>query len=313
MIEGWLPWVAFNAFVLLMLALDLGLFHRHAHAVSFREAIAWTAFWIVLALLFAAAVSYWMNVDYAMQFLTGYLIEKSLSVDNIFVFALIFSYFNTPHQYQHRVLFWGIIGALLMRAFMIAVGATLIEQFHWIIYLFGSFLLLTGIRIAVKSEAGIHPEQNPLIRLFKKIMPVTSEYSDGRFFTMLNGKRYATPLFLALIMIESADIVFAVDSIPAIFAVANDPFIVYTSNVFAILGLRSLYFALADLIYRFHYLKFGLAVIMTFVGMKMLFMDIYRIPIGFSLAFIMGIIVVAIVASLRFGPDQQSSGALKDK
>lgn len=309
MIEGWLPWIVFNAFVLLMLALDLGLFHRHAHTVSFREAILWSTFWIVLALLFAAAVSYWMSLDSAMQFLTGYLIEKSLSIDNIFVFALIFTYFSTPPQYQHRVLFWGIIGALVMRACMIALGATLLEQFHWIIYIFGLFLVLTGIRIAAKSEVGIDPQRNLLVRLFKKMVPVTSEYSNGHFFIIKNGKRFATPLFLVLIMIESADIVFAVDSIPAIFAVADDPFIVYTSNVFAILGLRSLYFALADLIYRFHYLKFGLALIMTFVGIKMLFMDIYKIPIGFSLAFVVSIIVVSIVASIRYGADQKSFGA----
>ena len=313
MMEGWLPWIAFNAFVLLLLALDLGLLHRHAHVISCREAMGWSLFWVGLALLFAVVVNYWMSLESSLQFLTGYLIEKSLSVDNIFVFALIFSYFRVPPQYQHRVLFWGIIGALLLRALMIALGASLLEQFHWIIYLFGGFLLLTGIRIVAKSEIGIHPERNPLVNLFKRMVPVTSQYAEGRFFVKQNGKRHATPLFLVLIMVESADIVFAVDSIPAIFAVADDPFIVYTSNVFAILGLRSLYFALADLIYRFHYLKFGLAIIMTFVGINMLLMDIYKIPVGFSLAFIFGVIVVAIVASMRYGPDQQSSGALKEE
>jgi tellurite resistance protein TerC len=311
----WL-WVGFNLFVLAMLALDLGVFHRHAHEVSVREATIWSVVWISLALVFNGLIflfwnrfvpgSEYTNSEAGLAFLTGYLIEKSLSVDNIFVFVLIFTYFAVPPKYQHRVLFWGIIGALLMRGAMIGVGAALIKQFHWIIWIFGAFLIFTGIRMALQKNEELHPEDNPLIKLFRRLMPVTEQYEGDKFFVVRNGVRMATPLFLVLLMVEFTDLIFAVDSIPAIFAVTQDPFIVYTSNVFAILGLRSLYFVLAGVVHKFHYLKIGLSVVLTFVGVKMLLPDVsnavlgvtYRIPTEISLLVVAGILTVAIVASL---------------
>lgn len=294
----WL-WVGFNLFVLLMLALDLGVFHRKAHVVSFRESITWTCVWITLALLFNAGVWHYMGSQKGLEFLTGYLIEKSLSVDNVFVFALLFTYFAVPQVYQHKVLFWGILGALVMRAIMIAAGAALITNFSWIIYIFGAFLIATGIKMVVKRSEEIHPEQNPLVRLFKRVMPVTDCYRDGAFFVKENGVRLATPLFVVLLMVEFTDLIFAVDSIPAIFAVSTDPFIVYTSNVFAILGLRSLYFALAGVMHKFHYLKVGLGVVLTFVGIKMLLAHTpYKIDTLVSLGVVVGILAVAVIASL---------------
>ena len=265
----WL-WIGFNLFVLLMLALDLGVFHRKAHVVTFKESIAWTVVWVTLALLFNLGVAHYMGDEKGLEFFTGYVIEKSLSVDNVFVFALLFSYFAVPPLYQHQVLFWGILGALVMRAIMIVLGAALIAKFAWIIYVFGAFLILTGIKMIVKREEEIHPERNPLVRWFKKFMPVTSDYRGDKFFVRENGIRMATPLFVVLLLVEFSDLIFAVDSIPAIFAVTKDPFIVYTSNVFAILGLRSLYFALAGVMDKFHYLKIGLGVVLSFVGVKML-------------------------------------------
>jgi tellurite resistance protein TerC len=294
----YLLWIGFNIFVLAMLALDLGVFHRQAHVVKVKEALIWSAVWIVLALLFNLGVYFWRGAETALEFFTGYLIEKSLSVDNIFVFILIFSYFNVPAQYQHKVLFWGIIGALIMRAILIAVGATLIAKFHWIIYLFGGFLILTGIRMAVQKNTEIHPEKNPLVKLFKRFMPVTNEYHGEKFFIKDKGRRFATPLFIVLLIVEATDLVFAVDSIPAIFAITKDPFIVYTSNVFAILGLRSLYFALAGIMGYFHYLKIGLALVLVFVGAKMMLVDVYKIPIGLSLSVVGGILLLSVLASL---------------
>ncbi len=301
-------WVGFNLFVLVLLALDLGIFHRKAHAVSVKEAAIWSAVWIGLALLFngvlylfwdrIAPASGYANQEAAVAFFTGYLIEKSLSVDNIFVFVLIFGFFRVPAAYQHRVLFWGIIGALLMRGALIAAGAVLLKEFHWIIYLFGAFLIFTGIRMALHKDIEVHPDQNPLVRLFRRIMPVTEGYEGERFLVRRAGVLMATPLLLVLLMIESTDLVFAVDSIPAIFAVTEDPFIVYTSNVFAILGLRSLYFVLAGVVDKFHYLKLGLSAVLTFVGVKMVLVDIYKIPTASSLLVIAAILVVAIVASL---------------
>ncbi len=267
--QAWL-WIGFNVFVLAMLALDLGVFHRKAHVVSLKESFAWTAVWVVLALVFNAGLWYFAGSQKALEFFTGYLIEKSLSVDNVFVFALLFSYFAVPPIYQHRVLFWGILGALIMRAIMIAAGAVLIAKFSWIIYVFGGFLILTGIKMIVKREEEIHPERNPVVRWFKKLMPVTPDYRADKFFVRENGILMATPLFVVLLLVEISDLIFAVDSIPAIFAVTTDPFIVYTSNVFAILGLRSLYFALAGVMDKFHYLKIGLGVVLAFVGVKML-------------------------------------------
>ncbi|NTU83773.1 MAG: TerC family protein [Chloroflexales bacterium] len=311
----WL-WVGFNLFVLAMLALDLGVFHRNAHEVSVKEAATWSVVWITLALTFNALIFFfWERLvpgsgytsgEAGLAFLTGYLIEKALSIDNIFVFVLIFSYFAVPAKYQHRVLFWGIIGALLMRGAMIFAGAALIKEFHWIIWIFGAFLIFTGIRMATSKGEKLEPEKNPVIRLFKRFMPVSERYDGQKFFTVKNGVRMATPLFLVLLMVETTDLIFAVDSIPAIFAVTQDPFIVYTSNVFAILGLRSLYFVLAGVIHKFHYLKLGLSVVLAFVGVKMLLPDMsnlllgvsYKIPTAASLGVVAGIIGVAVVASL---------------
>jgi len=294
----WL-WIGFNAFVLVMLALDLGVFHRKAHVVSFKESIAWTVVWVTLALLFNLGVAHYMGDQKGLEFFTGYVIEKSLSVDNVFVFALLFSYFTVPPLYQHKVLFWGILGALVMRAVMIFVGAALIEKFAWIIYVFGAFLILTGIKMIVKREEEIHPERNPLVRWFKKFMPVTSDYRGDKFFVRENGIRMATPLFVVLLLVEFSDLIFAVDSIPAIFAVTKDPFIVYTSNVFAILGLRSLYFALAGVMDKFHYLKIGLGVVLSFVGVKMLLGHTpWKIDTHVSLGVIVGVLAVSIIVSL---------------
>lgn len=294
----WL-WVGFNVFVLAMLALDLGVFHRKAHVVSFKESITWTVVWIALALLFNFGIWHFQGSQKALEFFTGYLIEKSLSVDNVFVFALLFGYFAVPAKYQHKVLFWGILGALIMRAVMIALGAVLITKFAWIIYVFGGFLILTGIKMIVKREEEIHPERNPVVRWFKKLMPVTSDYREDKFFVRENGILMATPLFIVLLLVEISDLIFAVDSIPAIFAVTTDTFIVYTSNVFAILGLRSLYFALAGVMDKFHYLKIGLGVVLTFVGVKMILAHTaWKIDTFLSLGAIVLILTISVVWSL---------------
>jgi tellurite resistance protein TerC len=304
----WL-WIGFNLFVLALLALDLGVFHQKAHKVSIKEATIWSIVWISLAMIFNLGIylfwhqvvpaSEYSNSEAALAFLTGYLLEKSLSVDNIFVFVLIFTFFAVPAAYQHRVLFWGIIGALIMRGTLIVLGAALLKEFHWIIYIFGAFLIFTGIRMAMHREEEIHPEQNPAVKLIKRIMPVTENYEGDQFFVRRMGKLMATPLFLVLMIVESTDLIFAVDSIPAIFAVTEDPFIVYTSNVFAILGLRSLYFLLAGVIDKFHYLKLGLSVVLVFVGTKMVITDIYKIPTILSLAVIASILTISVLASLR--------------
>jgi tellurite resistance protein TerC len=278
-----------------MLAIDLGIFNRKSKAVSFKEAIGWTVVWIVLALAFNGWIYFNMGEKPAIEFFTGYLIEKSLSVDNIFVFILLFTFFKVPDEYQHRVLFWGVIGALILRAIFIAVGAVLIAKFHWIIYLFGAFLVFTGYNMFKKSAADMHPENNPLVRWFIKRGKVTNEYHGKNFFVNINGKRLATPLFLCLLSIEFTDLIFAVDSIPAIFAITKDPFIVYTSNVFAILGLRSLYFALGGIVAKFPYLRFGLAIILIFIGCKMLLIDVFKIPIVISLGFIAVVITLSIL------------------
>jgi tellurite resistance protein TerC len=294
----WL-WAGFNVFVLAMLALDLGVFHRKAHVVSLKESLTWTFIWISLALLFNFGVYKYYGSQKALEFFTGYLIEKSLSVDNVFIFALLFSYFAVPPVYQHKVLFWGILGALAMRAIMIALGAALITKFAWIIYLFGAFLILTGLKMIFKREEEIHPERNPVVRWFKKLMPVTADYRADKFFVVENGRRHATPLFVVLLLVEVSDLIFAVDSIPAIFAVTRDPFIVYTSNVFAILGLRSLYFALAGIMDKFHYLKIGLGVVLSFVGVKMLLAHTpYKIDTLVSLGIIAVILAASVIASL---------------
>jgi tellurite resistance protein TerC len=294
----WL-WAGFNLFILAMLALDLGVFHRKSHEVSMREATIWSLVWVALALVFNAGIFYFQGSEAGIQFFTGYLIEKSLSVDNIFVFALLFSYFAVPPAYQHRVLFWGILGALVMRAAFILAGAALLAKFHWIIYVFGAFLILTGIKMAIFRNQEMDPGKNPVLRLVRRLIPVTEDNRKDRFFVREKGVLMATPLFLVLVLVETTDLVFAVDSIPAIFAVTNDPFIVYTSNVFAILGLRSLYFVLAGVMRKFSYLKLGLSAVLVFVGVKMTLVDVYKIPSAVSLGVIATILTVSIIASLR--------------
>ena len=299
MIDNTWLWVGFNVFILFMLALDLGVFHRKSHSVNLRESITWTVVWVVLAMIFNWAIWHYAGYDKAVEFFTGYVIEKSLSVDNLFVFALLFSYFSVPQQYQHKVLFWGIIGALLMRAGMIWVGAALIANFAWIIYLFGAFLILTGIKMIMKREESLDPESNPLVKLFRRMMPVTKDYEGDKFFVVRDGVKMATPLFIVLLLVEFTDVIFAVDSIPAIFAVTGDPFIVYTSNVFAILGLRSLYFALAGVMDKFHLLKIGLGVVLAFVGVKMLLgHTAWKIDTLVSLGVIITVLALSVIASL---------------
>ncbi len=305
----WL-WVGFNAFVLAMLALDLGVFHRKAHAVSVKEAAIWSGVWIALSLLFNAWIWQARGAQAGLEFFTGYLIEKSLSIDNIFVIALIFGYFRVPDKYQHRVLFWGILGALVLRAVFIFAGAALIERFHWVIYVFGGFLIFTGIKMAFFGDEEIHPEKNPLLRLARRFVPVTSDYRGKRFFVRENGKRFATPLFLVLLLVESTDLIFAVDSIPAIFAVTRDPFLVYTSNICAILGLRSLYFVLAGVMGKFAFLKLGLAAVLSFVGLKMTLVDLWKIPTPLSLGVIAGVLAISIVASLI--KDRREASAVRE-
>ncbi len=293
-----LLWILFNVLVITLLVLDLCVFHRKAHVVQIKEALLWSGFWISLALIFSLFIYRMHGQGAALEFLAGYLIEKSLSVDNLFVFLLIFTYFRIPPLYQHRILFWGILGAVVVRAIFIFAGVALIRQFHWVIYLFGAFLVLTGIKMALQKDEEIHPENNPVLKLFRKWMPMTDRIEDGRFFVKVDGKRYATPLFVVLLVVETTDVIFAVDSIPAILSITLDPFIVYTSNVFAILGLRALYFALAGMMRLFHYLHEGLSFILIFVGVKMLISDIYKIPVGIALGAVAGILVISVIASL---------------
>ncbi|HKS36632.1 MAG TPA: TerC family protein [Verrucomicrobiae bacterium] len=307
-------WVGFIVVVLLLLSLDLGVFHRRAHVVKFREALAWTAVWFSLAMAFALAfVKPNMGDKEAVLFITGYITELSLSMDNVFVIALIFTYFRVPTEYQHRVLFWGILGALIMRGVMILAGVGLIEQFKWILYFFGLFLLFTGVKMVFAEEEGVHPEKNPVIRLARKLYPVTTAFEGQKFFTRLDGRVALTPLAIVLLMVETTDLVFAVDSIPAIFGLTTDPFIVFTSNIFAILGLRSLYFVLAGAIGYFRYLKIGLSVVLVFIGVKMLldphldeahpaavkrFWFQVQIEPGISLAIVTSIILTSVVFSV---------------
>lgn len=302
----WL-WGAFTVFVLAMLAVDLGL-HRTAHVIGPREAFGWSVFWIVLALGFNAGVFAWFGPARGLEFLTGYLIEKALSVDNIFVFLVIFSYFGTPAAYRHRVLFWGVLGAIVFRVVFIVLGAALLAAFHWVIYVFGGLLVITGVKLLRAPDHDVHPERNPALRLVRRLLPVTATYEGARFFVRRAGRLYATPLLLVLAVVEATDIVFAVDSIPAIFAVTSDPFIVYTSNIFAILGLRALFFLLAGFIERFHHLKVGLGLVLLFVGLKMVASDVYKIPIGISLAVVAGLIGGSVVLSLRRPPAGPAAG-----
>jgi tellurite resistance protein TerC len=292
-------WTGFTAFVLAMLALDLGVFHRKSHEVGFREALTWSVVWVSLALIFNYGVYHFYGPERGLEFLTGYLIEKALSVDNIFVFLMLFSYFSVPAAYQHRVLFWGILGALVMRAIFIALGAALLAKFHWVIYIFGALLVVTGIKmLRTGGSHDIHPERNPVYRLFRRFVPAVDSYRADRFIVREGGRWVATPLMAVLVAVEATDLVFAVDSIPAIFAVTSDPFIVYTSNIFAILGLRAMFFLLAGVMDKFQYLKVGLAVVLTFVGTKMLLTEIYKIPIGASLGVVAALIAGSVIASL---------------
>jgi tellurite resistance protein TerC len=310
----WL-WAGFTAFVLVMLGIDLGLFNRKAHTITYKQALGWSAVWITLALLFAGVI-YWRRLgemgadgaqDSVLKYLTGYIIELSLSVDNLFVFLLLFSYFKVPSKYQHRVLYWGVLGALVMRAVMIIVGAALITKFHWIIYLFGAFLIYTGVKMFFqKEDEGVDPEKNLAVRAVSRVLPVARGYDGQKFFTRKGGKLYGTLMLLVLVTVEVTDLVFAVDSIPAIFAITTDAFIVYTSNVFAILGLRTFYFLLAGVVEKFHYLKLGLAVVLTFVGVKMLtegflhrYLDESHV-IMFSLGFVVVVLAGSVAASLLF-------------
>jgi tellurite resistance protein TerC len=291
-------WIGFSVFVVAMLTLDLGVFHRKAHEVKLREAVIWSAVWIGLALAFNVALYVWFGPVRALEFLTGYVLEKALSVDNIFVMLVLFASFKVPAMYVHRVLFWGILGALIMRAIFIVVGAALLSRFHWIMYIFGALLIVTGVKLLFQKEEGGNPQESRLVTFARRILPLTPDYRGPHFTVIEGGKRYGTPLLLVLLAVETTDLIFAVDSIPAIFAVTMDPFIVYTSNIFAILGLRSLFFLLAGVMDKFHYLKIGLAFVLTFVGAKMLLVDVYKIPIGISLGVIAGMLGLAIGASL---------------
>lgn len=290
-------WLVFNVVIALMLAFDLGVLSRKPHVVSAKEAATWSAVWIAVSLMFNLLVSMWLGSEKALEFLTGYLIEKSLSVDNMFVFAMIFSYFNIPAIWQPKVLKWGIFGALLMRVILIFAGAIALEAFHWMIYVFGGVLIVTGLRMITQKETHVAPEKNLAVRLFKRIAPVTGELHNENFLVKLSGITYATPLLIALIVVETTDLIFAIDSIPAVFGVTTDVFIVYTSNIFAILGLRALYFLLSGTIQLFRYLKVGLAIVLLFVGIKMVLADFYEIPIVLSLAVVVGILAVSILAS----------------
>lgn len=299
-------WIGFNVFVLIMLALDLGVFHRKSEEIQVKDALIWTCVWITLAFLFNVFVYYHFGEEKAFEFFTGYLIEKSLSVDNIFVIILIFSYFHVPAAYQHKVLFWGILGALVMRVCFILAGVELIHKFHWLIYIFGGFLVITGIRILTQGDMKLEPEKNPVVKFVRRIFRVTPDFDGDKFFVKRDNLLWATPLFVVVVMIEVTDLVFAVDSIPAILAISEDAFIVYTSNVFAILGLRSLYFALAGIEKYFVYLKYGLSAILIFVGVKMCIADIYKIPVEISLAFIVLTLAMAVLASLTMQSSKRS-------
>jgi tellurite resistance protein TerC len=294
-------WVLFNIFVLGMLALDLFVFHRDAHVIRIKEALGWSAFWIALALAFNTLIYFTEGTQPAIEFLTAYLIEKSLSVDNLFVFIVLFNYFKIPQIYQHKVLFWGIIGALVLRAFFIVVGVALLAKVHFFIYILGGFLVFTGIRMAMAShEPEINPKANPVVKFISRFMPVTNELVDGKFFVKRERMIFATPLFIVLLMVETTDVVFAMDSIPAILAISRDTFIVYTSNVFALLGLRALYFALAGVMQLFHYLHYGLALILVFIGTKLMLSDVFKFDMQYALLVVGAILAISVIVSLLF-------------
>lgn len=304
-------WTFFNVFIVAMLILDLAIFHKEDEEESIKKALIWTGIWIAMALVFGIGVYYYMGSKTALDYYTGYLIEKSLSVDNIFVFLLVFSYFKVPPKFQHKVLFWGIFGALVMRFLFIFTGVALLERFHWIIYVFGGFLVFTGIKLALEKDKEVYPERNPVLKLVRRFFPTTKSYYGSKFFIRRMGKLMATPLFIVLIVIETTDVVFALDSIPAILAITRDEFIVYSSNAFAILGLRALYFALSGIMRLFHYLHYGLALILVFVGIKMLLSEFYHIPTPYALAFIGITLTVSVLASIMY-PKEEEPLAKKD-
>jgi len=299
-------WVLFNLFALGMLVLDLRVFHRPGHVVRFREALGWSAMYVALAAIFAAVLYFWQGHQAALEFVTGYVLELSLSVDNLFVFLVIFTYFAVPDQQQHRVLFWGVLGALIMRGIFIGAGVSLIERFHWLLYIFGSLLVYSGIRVCIAGDHQIDPAANPVVKALRRWIPVTADYQGGKFIVRNlqdNSRLYATPLLVVLVVIETTDVLFAVDSIPAILAITLNAFIVYTSNVFAILGLRSMYFAVSGLMKIFRFLHYGLAVVLILVGSKMLAADYFRVPISATLGVVAGVILISVAASVVF-PDK---------
>lgn len=299
-----LLWSVFNVFIIAMLVVDLVVLHKEDEPVSIKEALYWTGIWIVLALIFGIGVYYYMGTQTALDYYTGYLIEKSLSVDNIFVFLLVFTYFKVPDEFQHKVLFWGIFGALVMRLLFIFTGVALIERFHWIIYVFGGFLVFTGIKLAMEKDKEVHPERNPILKLVRRFFPTTKSYHGSKFFIRKMGRLIATPLFIVLVVIETTDLVFALDSIPAILAITRDEFIIYSSNAFAILGLRALYFAVSGIMRLFHYLHYGLSLILVFVGVKMLLSDFYHIPTPYALVFIGGALTLSVIASILYPKEE---------
>ena len=299
-------WIFFGVFIFAMLALDLGVFNRRVHVIKMKESLLWTAFWVTLALLFCAGIYFFHDEGHskALEFFTAYLIEYSLSIDNLFVFMLIFRFFSVPHEYEHKALFWGILMALVTRAVFIFAGVALINTFSWVRYIFGAFLIFTGIKMALNKETEVHPDKNIAIKLLRFFIPVTKQFQEAKFFIVQNGRRFATPMLAVLLALETTDILFAVDSIPAVLAISKDPFIVYTSNVFAILGLRSLFFAISGLMKLFHLLHYGLAAILSFVGVKMLIEDFFHVPVGVSLIVISSILVISVIVSIIW-PDKK--------
>jgi tellurite resistance protein TerC len=306
-------WIIFAVFILAMLALDLGVLNRKAHVITMKEALLWTAGWVSLSLLFCAGIYFIQGEGKAMEFLAGYLIEYSLSIDNLFVFMLIFRFFGVPHAYEHKALFWGIFLALVTRAAFIFAGVALINTFHWVMYIFGAFLIFTGIKMALNKETEVHPDKNIAIKLLRKVVPVTKEFHEAKFFVVKKGVRFATPMLAVLLALETTDILFAVDSIPAVFAITQDPFIIYTSNVFAILGLRSLFFAISGLMKLFHLLHYGLAAILTFVGIKMLIEDFFHVPVTASLLVIASVLVISIISSIIWPSKTEPPVTMRDE
>ena len=301
-------WFIFIAVIFGTLVIDLGVFHRKSHVVHLKEALVWTTLWVSLALVFAILVRLWMGPVKSLEFLTGYVIEECLSVDNLFVFLVIFSYFRVSRHLEHTVLFWGILGVLIMRGIFITVGVTLIHYFHWVLYLFGILLIVTGAKLAFEKEKEVEPEKNPVLKVFRRLMPVTQEYHGAKFFVRQDGRLYATPLLVVLLVVETTDVVFAMDSVPAVLAITHDPFIVYTSNIFAIMGLRSLFFALAGIMGLFHHLHYGLAFILAFVGVKMLIADYYKIPVVYALLVVAVTLALSVIASVLWPEKKAEQG-----